>query len=103
MESGIWQVWLSIKWLVFAVVGSGLSVMMDKAESTNKKKWLLFIFGAIVSIIAGGASIEYFSIKGGAVQGFIYWAFGVWGMGVINQVTQQIPATISNLRDKFTK
>lgn len=103
MEAGILQIWLSIKWLVFAAMGSGLTVIMDKTDNTNKQKFLLFIFGAIVSIIAGGASIEYFNIKGNAVQGFVYWAWGVWGMGIVIQITQQIPNILANLRDKFTK
>lgn len=103
MESGIIQLWLAVKWLVFAAIGSGISVMMDKTVNTTKRKFLLFIVGAIVSIICGGACIELFVIKGGAVQGFIYWAWGLWGMGIIVQIMEKLPTAVSNLVDKYTK
>ena len=110
MESGILQIWLSVKWLVFAAIGSGISVLTDKEESTNKQKLLLFFVGAVVSIIAGGACIEVFQIHGGAVQGFIYWAWGLWGMGIILQITKLLPKLFDllpdgakNLIEKFTK
>lgn len=97
------QLWITFKWVIFASIGSGLSVMMDKTQNTIKQKFILFIFGALVSIIAGGAFIEYCAIKGSAVQAFIYWSCGLWGMGIVLQVTKQIPEAIANLRDKFTK
>jgi hypothetical protein len=103
MESGIIQLWLAVKWLVFAAIGSGLSVLMDKTENTSRQKFYLFLLGAIISIFAGGAMIEWLNVKGPAIQGFIYWAWGLWGVGIVIQVTQQIPAAVSNLRDKFTK
>lgn len=103
MEAAILQIWLTIKWVVFAAIGSGLSVMMDKEENTGRQKFFLFFCGALVSIIAGGACIEYFAVKGSAVQAFVYWSCGLWGMGILMQITKQIPIAISNLRDKFTK
>lgn len=103
MESGLMQLWVLFKWILPAAIGSGLAVFIDSTESTFKRKFGLFLFGALVSILAGGACIEWFDIKGSAVQGFIYWAWGVWGMGIVIQITKQLPIIITNLRDKYTK
>jgi undecaprenyl pyrophosphate phosphatase UppP len=103
MESVVLQAWILFKWFLPAAIGSGLAVFIDKTENTVQRKIGLFIFGAIISIICGGACIEYFHITSSTFQGLIYWAWGVWGMGIVIQLTHQIPEAITNIREKYLK
>jgi hypothetical protein len=110
MESGIFQIGIFLKWLAIGAVGSGLSVFLDKEPKTFWTKCALFLFGAFIAIIAGAALIEVFQIKSPAVQGFAYWACGLWGMGIIIGITKQIPKVLDllpegakNLIEKYTK
>ncbi len=110
MESGLWQLWIIFKWLLPAAVGSALAVFIDNTEITYKRKVGLFFFGAFISIIVGGAIVENYHIVNTPTQGLIYFGLGVWGMGIIIQVSKQlpevakqIPDAITNIREKWLK
>jgi hypothetical protein len=100
MGEGALQVWLVFKWLVPVAIGSGLSVFLDKTENTTKMKCWLFLFGASISVLVGGAIIEQYPTLGNASQGLIYFSLGLWGMGLIVQLTEKIPPAFSKLFDK---
>lgn len=99
MGEGALQVWLVFKWLIPVAVGSGLSIFLDKTENTTKRKCWLFLFGASISILLGGAIIEHYPHLGNAAQGLIYFSIGLWGMGIIVQMTEKIPPAFSKLFD----
>jgi hypothetical protein len=100
MGEGALQVWLVFKWLVPVAFGSGLAVFLDKTENTFKRKCCLFFFGAAISVIGGGAIIEHYPNLGNAAQGLIYFSLGLWGMGIVVQLSEKIPPAVSRLFDK---
>jgi len=103
MEAAFTHLWILFKWILPAAIGSALAVFIDNTEITYKRKIGLFFFGAFISIFVGGAIVEHYHITSSAVQGLIYFGLGVWGMGIVIQVSKQIPEAITNIREKYLK
>jgi len=94
MESLLIKIGVILKWLFPAAVGSGMAIFIAKEPNTDKRKFLLFIFGIAISGILGGGLVEYFSIHMTMVQAAIYFGVGVWGIGIITQINDQLPQLI---------
>lgn len=103
MGEAVLQAWLIFKWFVFAALGSGLAVFIDKTEEKDnswKRKLGWFFFGATMSIVFGSAFIEWQGIAAQAMQGAIYFGMGVWSMGIAIQVAEKLPSFINQIADK---
>lgn len=102
MGEGALQVWLVVKWLIPAAIGSGLAVFIDDTENKLTAKAWWFFYGASISVIAGSAFIEWQNIQAQTMQGLIYFGIGVWGMGLSIQITKKIPSFINQIADKVS-
>jgi hypothetical protein len=98
---GLFQAWVIIKWLFIASLGSALAVFLNKTERTKFEKAAWFFFGAVTSIILGPVFIEWREIHSQAMQGLVYYAFGLWGMGLAIQTAERAPFWFRSAVEKW--
>lgn len=95
------KIFAVLKWLFPAALGSAIAVFIGE-RSTPGKSMIMFVGGSSVASIFGGGIIEHWNIPIGMIQASIYLACGLWGMGVIIQIYQQLPVAVNKLIDKYT-
>lgn len=101
MESLLIKLGIVLKWLLPASIGSGIAVLINKEKTTNLHKFLVFVFGLCISVFVGGGIVEYFDIQMKAVQATIYFGLGLWGIGILMQINEQMPQIFRALFSKF--
>lgn len=90
-----------IKWIAPAAIGSGFAVFIDRTENTKLRRLGLFFFGAFIAAVFGGGMIEYWNIQPGFIQASIYMGWGLWGVGIVIQITHRTPEFISELKERL--
>lgn len=97
-----WEIVLAfLKWIAPAAIGSGFAVFIDRTENATRRKLGLFLFGATLAAVFGGGMIEYWNIQPGFIQASIYMGWGLWGVGIVIQVTHLTPEFVRELKDRL--
>lgn len=94
-----------LKWIagiVPSAIGSALSLKFSGCRGSILEILIMFVAGLCLSYYLGGATIEYFNIQHPSfVADAVKLTWGLFGMGVVNQLYIQIPEIFSALRRKF--
>lgn len=101
MESLLETLLAFLKWIAPAAIGSGFAVFIDRTENTKLRRLGLFFFGATLAAVFGGGMIEYWDIQPGFIQASIYMGWGLWGVGIVIQVTHITPEFVRELKDRL--
>lgn len=93
------------KWalgIIPAALGSAISLKVSGCKGSIAEMLIKFVFGLCIAYYFGGATIEYFRINNPSfVADAIKLTWGLFGMGIVTQIFNQLPEFIKAFRQKF--
>lgn len=102
MEALTIKMFAALKWLFPAVLGSAFAAYSGERQ-TPVKTFISFVSGVVTAAIFGGAAIQYWSVPVGWLQAAIYFSIGLWGMGIVIQISEKTPNAIDAIIQRLTR
>lgn len=100
MEAVAIKFGLVLKWLIPSALGSAIGVYIGKRVNAAEG-FFLFVVGVGIAAYVGAGIVEYYAIQPGAIQACIYLGTGIWGLGIIIQITRQLPEIVKAKLEKW--
>jgi hypothetical protein len=89
-----------VKGLLPAIIGSFIAALMGNAKTKLERVGYFFV-GVATAHYGGGLLIDWYPFTSDLAQDGVKFSIGVIGMGIVQQVLQQIPVVARSLRLKF--